>query len=123
MHGTRVYLPVKVNFFLTMSIEMEADVIVFAYRGFGLSDGNDAPNEEGIMKDIDAITAFFANQVEKKGGNERVEPILWGRSFGAAPALISHLKLPKLTEALIIESPFTSVPDVYRSFFPYCYIG
>ena len=54
-------MPVKVNFFKTLSIEMKADVIVFAYRGFGLSDGNDAPNEDGIMRDIDAITAFFSN--------------------------------------------------------------
>ena len=52
-----------------------------------------------------------------------MEPILWGRSFGAASALISHFIFPKLTEALIIESPFTSVPDVYRSIFPYCCIG
>ena len=61
MHGTRVYLPVKVDFFKTLSIEMKADVIVFAYRGFGLSDGNYAPNEDGIIRDIDAITAFFSN--------------------------------------------------------------
>ena len=55
MHGTRVYLPNKINFFKQLCRELQSDVVAFAYRGFSHSD--DAhPDEAGFVRDIDAIS-------------------------------------------------------------------
>ena len=52
-----------------MSQNLQADLICFAYRGYSHSD-KAAPNENNIMSDIDAMTRFFAEAVQEKGGTE-----------------------------------------------------
>ena len=58
MHGTGVFLPHKVRFFVEAASETHADIIAFAYRGFGVSD-HVAPTENGLRQDIQAITRYF----------------------------------------------------------------
>ena len=58
MHGTRVYLPHKINYFRELSRELQADIIAFAYRSFSSSD-EAHPNEAGFQADSDAITRYF----------------------------------------------------------------
>ena len=58
MHGVKVFLPEKIGLFSQVACELKTDIIAFAYRGFGLSDGS-APYEEGIRMDIEAITHQF----------------------------------------------------------------
>ncbi len=54
MHGTRNWLPNKVDFLKTMSLKLKADIVALAYRGFSHSDPV-SPDEAGIMRDIDAM--------------------------------------------------------------------
>ena len=61
--------------------------------------------------------------MEERGGAEQVETILYGKSFGCAMAIESYLQAPVgLHESVILESTFTSVPDVYLRILP-CKIG
>ena len=108
MHGTRVYLPNKVRFFVELSSEMAADIIAFAYRGFSLSDG-DVPNETGIRLDTEAISHYFEQVVQREGGAEQVDALLWGKSFGTCTTTVAALSRPHLYEKVILESPLTTV--------------
>ena len=110
-HGTRVYLPNKVDFFRRLSLHLRADIIAFAYRGFTDSDGRHH-SEEGCLRDIDAISSYFAEQV--KTIDSDVDVILYGKSYGCAVSLVAALSFPQVYDVIILESPFTSVEAVYR---------
>lgn len=83
-----------------------ADVSVFAfdYRGYGRSEGS--PNERGVLADGEAAQAWLS----ERAGVERGELILAGRSLGGAVAV--HLASHTQAKALILDSTFTSMPDV-----------
>lgn len=86
-------------------------VLIFDYRGYGRSEGT--PSEEGTYRDAEAAWDFLVSS-----GRERPERIvLFGRSLGSAVA--AELALRKKAGALIIESGFTSVPDLGARFFPH----
>ena len=92
MHGTRVFLPNKIRFFINVCQELQTDVIAFAYRSFSLSD-KAQPNEAGFLVDVDAITKYFTKAVEEKGGVDQVEAVLWGKSFGCATSLYAAQRI------------------------------
>jgi fermentation-respiration switch protein FrsA (DUF1100 family) len=86
-------------------------VLIFDYRGYGRSKG--APDEEGTYRDAEAAWDYLVNSI-------RVPPekiILFGRSLGSAVA--AEVALRKQAGALIMESGFTSVPDLGSTFYPY----
>ena len=86
-------------------------VLIFDYRGYGRSKG--APDEEGTYRDAEAGWDYLVNSLHVKPG----EIILFGRSLGSAVAAETALR--KKAGALIMESGFTSVPDLGSSFYPY----
>ncbi len=86
-------------------------VMIFDYRGYGKSQGS--PSEKGTYRDAEAAWDYIVNQ--KNIDPERV--ILFGRSLGGAIA--AELAVRHKAGALIIESGFTSVPDVGKRMFPY----
>ena len=86
-------------------------VFIIDYRGFGQSGGR--PSEAGMNRD--AIAAW-----EYLTGERDIDPrniIIFGRSLGGAVAA----KLASRTEplALIVESAFTSVPDIASEIYPW----
>jgi acyl-CoA synthetase (AMP-forming)/AMP-acid ligase II/fermentation-respiration switch protein FrsA (DUF1100 family) len=83
---------------------LDADVLLFDYRGYGKSEG--APSEDGLKLDSRAAYQWL---VEDRGVNPR-RIILVGRSLGGAVAL--ELGLAVEHRALVLESTFTSLPDV-----------
>jgi len=86
-------------------------ILLFDYRGYGRSEGT--PSEEGTYWDAEAAYRYL---VDKKGYSpDRI--VLYGESLGAAVAL--ELALRRASRALILESPFTSVPDMGQRIFPY----
>ena len=105
-----------------MSRHLQAEIICFAYRGFSDSD-RAKYNEQEIAKDVEAITSYFAKLVKDMGGDERVEALIWGKSFGCATAIQSLGLQPDLYDIAVLESPFTSVPAVFRSIVPFCGLG
>ncbi len=87
------------------------DVLIFDYRGFGQSEGK--PSESGTYKDAEAAWRYL---VEDRQVNPN-EIIVFGRSLGAAVASwLAHSHTPG---ALILESSFTSLPDIAAILYPY----
>jgi len=90
--------------------DLGAGVLLFDYRGYGRSDGR--PSETGLRRDA---RAAWRHLVEARGVTpERI--VLFGRSLGAAVA--AALAAEVRPRALILESAFTSVPDLARRYFP-----
>jgi len=93
-------------------VRIPANVFIFDYRGYGRSEGK--PSEAGIYHD--ALTAWNFLVCDRDIDPTRI--VLLGRSLGGAVAieLASH---DKITPAgLIIESSFTSIPDMAVEIIP-----
>jgi fermentation-respiration switch protein FrsA (DUF1100 family) len=86
-------------------------VLIFDYRGYGRSKGS--PDEEGTYRDAEAAWDYLVNPLHV--APEKI--ILFGRSLGSAVA--AEMALRKHAGALIMESGFTSVPDLGSNFYPY----
>ncbi|NLY01822.1 MAG: alpha/beta hydrolase [Rhodopirellula sp.] len=86
-------------------------VLCFDYRGYGRSEGK--PKEAGIYADARAARAWLANRT---GVGER-EIVVMGRSLGGAAAV--ELAAGDGAKGLVLESTFSSVPDVAASIYPW----
>lgn len=91
--------------------ELGLNVLIFDYRGYGLSSGT--TTEQGTYRDVDAA---WNHLVEERG----IPPesiILFGRSLGAA--VIADLAARTRPGAVILESAFSSVPDMAARIYPW----
>ena len=87
------------------------DVFIFDYRGYGQSKGK--PTEQGTYKDAEAAWRYLVEE-------HQVTPsqvIVFGRSLGGAVA--SWLAQSHTPRALILESTFTSLPNIAATLYPY----
>jgi uncharacterized protein len=85
-------------------------VMIFDYRGFGRSEGT--PSEAGVLADARAARAWLA----ERAGVSEDRIVLMGRSLGGAVAI--DLAAKDGARALILESTFTSMPEVGRAAMP-----
>jgi hypothetical protein len=87
------------------------DVLMPDYRGWGASSPL-LPSEDSIH--ADAWAAWQALQNEKQPDGSPVRWVIYGHSMGSAVAvrLASRLRAAPNTCALVLESSFTSFPDV-----------
>jgi uncharacterized protein len=85
------------------------NVLLFDYRGYGASEG--LPTEEGTYLDAAAAREYILSRHDQPPG----EPVLLGRSMGGAVA--SWLAEKHRPRGLILESSFTSVPDMAAALF------
>lgn len=90
-------------------LESGFNVLVFDYRGFGLSDG--VATLGGVVSDTIAA-ARFHDTVRPK----HLPSLLYGFSLGGAIAAQAIHKHP--FDGLILQSTFTSLPDITRVSFP-----
>jgi uncharacterized protein len=91
--------------------EMGYSVLLLSYRGYGLSEGR--PSEEGTYLDAAAAWSWL---VDERGiAPQRIA--LFGRSLGGAVA--AHQAARTTPGALILESTFTSVPDLASELYPF----
>ncbi len=90
---------------------LNLSVFIFDYRGYGKSEGS--PTEEGTYLDAEAAWDFLINR--KHVHPEKV--IVFGRSLGGAVA--AEVALRHKVGAVIIESGFTSVPELGGKYFPF----
>ncbi|OGW40810.1 MAG: lysophospholipase [Nitrospirae bacterium RBG_13_39_12] len=86
-------------------------VMIFDYRGYGKSAGK--PSETGTYLDAEAAWEYLINVKQKPTG----KILIFGRSLGAAIAAETALR--KFPACLIVESSFTSVPDIGKKFYPW----
>ncbi len=91
--------------------ELGLAAAVFDYRGYGESEG--APSEEGTYRDAEAVWHWLK---EDKGVEPR-DIVVWGRSLGGAVA--AWLAREKNPGGLVLESTFTSAPDVGARAYPF----
>lgn len=87
-------------------------VLVLEYRGFGGNPGT--PSEAGLTEDARAGLRWLRSR-------EEVDPdriAYLGESLGTAVAVALAVEQPPA--ALVLRSPFTSIPDVAWNRFPIC---
>ena len=82
-------------------------VLMAEYRGYGGNPG--VPTEKGLYADADAYYQWLVQRAHIPGS----QIILYGLSLGAGIAVDQAVKHPEAM-ALILEAPFTSLPDVAR---------
>ena len=85
-------------------------VLIFDYRGYGKSEG--APSEQGTYRDAEAAWEYLTGD----RGYPDKDIVLFGRSLGGA--VTAWLATRHTPRALIVESTFTSVPDMAASLYP-----
>jgi hypothetical protein len=91
--------------------ELGVTTLIFDYRGYGRSSGE--PTEAGTYED--ARTAWRYLTGEREVPADRI--VLFGRSLGAAIA--AELATHQRPAGLILESAFTSVPEMAAKLYPY----
>ncbi len=89
--------------------DLGLSVLIFDYRGYGQSEGK--ASEAGTYRDAEAA---WRHLTESRGIVEN-QIVLFGRSLGAAVA--AHLAASRRPGALILESAFTSVPDLAAKYY------
>lgn len=103
-NGDRIY---AIEFFHNLGL----NVFIFDYRGYGLSTGK--PSEDGTYKDALAAWKYLVEDQEIPADSI----VIHGRSLGGAVAAwLARLETPA---GLIIESTFTSIPDIGRRLYPF----
>jgi len=86
-------------------------VLIIDYRGYGQSGGR--TTERGIYCDADAAWRYLT----ENRGISASDIVIFGRSLGASAA--SWLAAQHQPLALIVESSFTSVPDIAQELYPW----
>jgi len=84
---------------------------IFDYRGFGRSAGK--ASEQGTYLDAEAALRYLTAE----RGIPQQSIVYFGRSLGASIA--AHLAMKNAPKALILESAFTSAPDMGARAFPF----
>ncbi len=91
--------------------ELGLSVFIIDYRGFGESEGS--PSEEGTEADARASWDYLV----REQGIDPSRIAIFGRSLGAAVA--AELGRDRDPGAVILESPFTSLPEMAQDVYPF----
>lgn len=92
-------------------LDLDLSVLIIDYRGYGQSEGR--TTEIGTYRDADAAWRYL---VETRG-MVASDIVVFGRSLGASVA--SWLAAQQQPLGLIVESSFTSVPDIAQELYPW----
>jgi len=94
--------------------EMDVNFLIIAWRGFSGNKGK--PSEKGLYEDgKSAINWLLDKGVQEKN------IVIYGESLGTGVA--THLSQNKNFGGLILETPFTSMIDAAKIFYPYIPVG
>jgi alpha-beta hydrolase superfamily lysophospholipase len=91
-------------------LETGVNVMLYDYRGFGRSEGK--PSEEGTYLDAQAACTWL-----RRKGFAGTEIVAFGESLGGGVS--SELALRETLGGLVLQSTFTSIPDIGAEFFPF----
>ncbi len=90
--------------------EMDINFLIIAWRGFSGNKGK--PSEKGLYDDGQSAIKWLKNN-----GLDEKNLILYGESLGTGVA--THLAQNKNFAGIILETPFTSMIDAAKTFYPY----
>ena len=110
-HGNAGNISHRLDRALFLQSKLGAAVLLFDYRGYGRSEG--WPDEEGTYRDARAAHRWLIE--EKRVSPERL--VVFGEFLGSAVAL--DLALSRPCRALVLESPFASIPAMARAVYPF----
>ena len=111
LHGNAGNISHRVDNLLMVNRMLGVNVLIIDYRGYGQSGG--APSEKGLYRDAEAALAYLDSRPQT--ADDRM--VFFGRSLGAAVAV--ELATRVEPHALILESPFTSIPEMARLSYPF----
>jgi pimeloyl-ACP methyl ester carboxylesterase len=111
MHESEGNIGLRLDYFETIYHKLNANILIFAYRGYSRSEGN--PTEKGIKKDADAIAKFISDYEYIN----KYSVFLVGRSLGGAVSIYTAAKYPDLFRGIVLENTFTSIPDMIDEHF------
>mgnify|MGYP001158765152 FL=1 len=94
--------------------KMKVNFLIIAWRGFNGNKGK--PSENGLYEDGKSAL----NWLFKKGVKEE-NIVVYGESLGTGVA--THLSQKKNFAGIILETPFTSMTDAAKAFYPYIPVG
>jgi fermentation-respiration switch protein FrsA (DUF1100 family) len=109
-HGNSGNLTHRASVLRTLHDQVGVSVFIFDYRGYGRSWGR--PSEEGILADARAARAWLG----RRASVDQRDIVLLGHALGSGVAV--DLAAADGARALVLESAFTSLPDVGASYFP-----
>ncbi len=90
---------------------LDLNVCIVDYHGYGQSEGT--PSEKATYLDAEAAYDWLTNQQ----GIAPKQLLVWGESLGGGVA--TYLALERPVGGLVLESTYTSLPDVGRAVFPF----
>ena len=96
----------KLNHFRNMNLNF----LIIAWRGFSGNSGK--PSEKGLYEDGNSAIKWLLNR-----GVEEKNIVIYGESLGTGVA--TQLSQNKNYAGVILETPFTSMTDTARKFYPY----
>ena len=96
----------KLNHFRNMNLNF----LIIAWRGFSGNSGK--PSEKGLYEDGNSAIKWLLNR-----GVEEKNIVIYGESLGTGVA--TQLSQNKNYAGVILETPFTSMTDAARKFYPY----
>jgi len=108
-HGNAGNISSRLDLYAAL-LESGVNVFAFDYRGYGRSRGR--PGEEGTYLDAQAAYQWLR---QKGFATKRI--IAYGESLGGGVA--SELCLREEPGGLILQSTFTSIPDIGAELFPW----
>jgi pimeloyl-ACP methyl ester carboxylesterase len=91
-------------------LETGVNLLTFDYRGYGRSDGD--PSEAGTYTDAATAYAWLRTR-----GFAPEHILVWGESLGGGIA--SHVAATEPVGGLMLQSTFTSIPDIGAELFPW----
>ena len=94
--------------------EMDVNFLIIAWRGFSGNKGK--PSENGLYEDGKSAINWLLDK-----GVDEENIIIYGESLGTGVA--THLAQNKNFAGIILETPFTSMIDAAKNFYPYIPVG
>jgi uncharacterized protein len=108
-HGNAGNISTRLHFYRAW-LELGISLFTFDYRGYGRSEGR--PGEEGTYRDAQAAARWLREKGFAPGNI-----IVMGKSLGGGVA--SELMLREPLGGLILQSTFTSIPDLGCELYPW----
>jgi fermentation-respiration switch protein FrsA (DUF1100 family) len=102
LHGNAGNIAGRIDFLRSLR-DLGLSVLALDYRGYGRSEGS--PSEAGLMDDARTARRWLADRAKVR----EADIVLWGESIGTAVAVDLSTDGAR---GLILESAFTSLPDV-----------
>ena len=115
-HGNAGNISHRISNMVLLRRQLGVSVFIFDYRGYGRSEGT--VSEQGTYLDAEAALDYLRSRRDVDVAQNLV---FYGRSLGAGVAVEMATRHP--ARAIILETPFTSIPAMGKTAYPYLPVG